>query len=604
MDSLWRLLGYLKPYRWTVTAGLLLMLVAQPLTLLHPLFWKLVVDEVLIADHPEMLGLQFDQPIVALGAICLAMLVVHVGGIAVSAVRSYLLETVAQHVGYDIRDQLYQRFQAHSLGYFHDRRSGDLVSRATGDVERVQQFATNSIDEIFGQGLQLIFVWGIIFALSWQIALALLVPMSIVGVMIYRYNRKVRPLYREARDRLGDVSAKVQENISGINVIKAFSREAAELHQVRHESKRYVQSSIAAILARTKFHPSIHAVGFTSNILMLGLGGYFVLQGEFTVGGIVALRGYWWQLFSPIWSLARVNDMFQRSVAAADRVWEVMDEPLEIEDAPDAATLETNEGRLAFDDVTFRYRPELPAVLEGISFTVEPGQMLGVVGSSGAGKSTLLGLILRFFDPASGSVRIDGMDIRRITQQSLRARMAIVTQESFLFAGTVRENLLFSNPDADEQAIDRAAEQANAAGFIASLPNGYDTVVGERGVKLSGGQKQRICIARAFLADPQILLLDEATASVEPESEAIIQAALERLMAGRTSVVVSHRLSMVRNADQILVIQNGRIADRGVHDELMAVDGWYRRMYQLQMGESTLGGISANPPLPAPQRKI
>lgn len=588
MQSLLRLFGYLKPYRWSVLLGLVLMLLAQPLTLLHPLFWKFVVDEVLIAEHPSILGFDFDQPLVALVMICAAMLIVHVAGIAISAIRGYILGVVAQHVGYDIRDQLYQRLQAHSLGFFHDRRSGDLVSRATSDVDRIQGFASNSIDEILGQGLQLLFVWGIIFMLSWQVAVSLLVPMSIVALLIYRYNKKVRPLYREARARLGDVSAKVQENVSGMNVIKAFAREAAELHHVREESKRYLLTSIKAILARTRFNPTIHAIGFTSNILMLGVGGYFVLQGQFTIGGIVALRGYWWQLFSPIWSLARVNDMLQRSMAAADRVWEVIDEPLEIEDASDAIALQRGGGIVSFEHVTFRYKPDLAPVLTDVSFTVEPGQMLGVVGSSGAGKSTLLGLTLRFFDPESGRVVIDGQDVREVTQESLRQRMAIVTQESFLFAGTVRENLLFSNPDATEEMMLEATRQANAEAFILDLPEGFDTTVGERGVKLSGGQKQRICIARAFLADPEILLLDEATASVEPESEAIIQAALERLMAGRTSIVVSHRLSMVRGAHQILVIDHGGVVERGIHDELMSYDGWYSRMYRLQMGEDIL----------------
>jgi len=342
---------------------------------------------------------------------------------------------------------------------------------------------------------------------------------------------------------------------------------------------------VEGVRAQSLFSPQVRIVGFLSNLVMLGVGGYFVMKGSFTIGGLVALRGYWHRLFGPIGSLARVNDRVQRAGAAADRVFAIMDRPVEIQDRPGAAELDQVEGRITFENVTFAYDREHEDVLSDLNFVVEPGEMLGVAGASGAGKSTLFSLLMRFYDPVSGRICLDGHDLREVTQASLRRQMALVTQEPFLFNDTIKANILFGRLEATDEEIFEAARQANAHEFIQSLLDGYDTVVGERGVKLSGGQKQRVCIARAFLANPRILLLDEATASVEAESEAAIQAALDRLMVGRTSVVVSHRLSMIRNAQQILVLGDGRVIERGSHDELMADPGWYARMYRMQMGD-------------------
>ena len=588
MRTFVRLLGYVRPYGRQVAIGMGCMLLGQPLQLLHPLFWKFVVDDVLLSDRPPLIDHVGGSRVALLGGVLGAMFLAHSLGAVVSALRQYVLGVVAQRVGRDLRGSLYEHMQRHSLRFFHDRRSGDLVSRATGDVETVQRLAANGVDELIGNAVQLVLVWGVIFFLSWQVALALVVPMASVGVLIYRFNRRIRPIYRAARDRLGDVSAKVQENLLGMLVIKAFTRERQEQAKVDAENARYYAKSVEGLAAHARFGPTMQVVGFTSNLIMLGVGAIFVMRGQFTVGGLVALRGYWWYLFAPVWSLARVNDMVQRSLAAADRVFEVMDEPVEIADAPDAADLAQADGRIAFESVTFSYGPAQPPVLRDIRFELAPGETLGVAGPSGAGKSTLLGLLLRFYDPQAGTIRLDGHALGRVRQASLRRQMAIVTQEPFLFNTTVGENIRFGRLEATDRELIDAARLANAHEFIEQMPDGYDTVVGERGVKLSGGQKQRICIARAFLANPRILLLDEATASVEPESEAIIQAALDRLMRGRTSVVVSHRLSMIRGADQIIVIAGGRIAERGRHDGLMARDGWYARMYRLQVGEETL----------------
>ncbi len=384
-------------------------------------------------------------------------------------------------------------------------------------------------------------------------------------------------------------------------IIKAFARELYELSRFSQENKRYYEESLKGELARSLYFPSVATVGFFSSVIMIGVGAYYIIQGQFTIGDLIAYRGYWWQLFSPVSALARVNELVQRCLAAASRIFEVLDAPVEVADEPGAVSVTDVSGHIVFEGVSFRYK-DGPPVLREISLEVLPGQKVGVVGPSGAGKSTILGLTLRFLDPVEGRILVDGRDLRDLVQSDWRRHCAVVTQEPFLFNDTVENNIRYGRLDASPDEIRHAAALANAEEFIEKLPNGYQTVVGERGVKLSGGQKQRICIARAFLANPKVLLLDEATASVEPESEAIIQSALERLMEGRTTIIVSHRLSMVRNCDQILVIEGGKITERGTHEELMARLGWYSRMYLLQMGEVGVAVSlpSAPPPLPEP----
>jgi ABC-type multidrug transport system fused ATPase/permease subunit len=379
------------------------------------------------------------------------------------------------------------------------------------------------------------------------------------------------------------VSARLQENLLGMMVVKAFAKEPHEAARFRRSTDQYREVQYRAINARSVFFPMTQFVGFISNVLAVGVGAWLILQGRFTVGGLVAYRGYWWQLFSPVQSLAQINDLIQRGVAAGGRVFEVLDEGITVADAPDAAELKDVRGRVTFEDVHFAYRDR--PVLRGIDLDVRPGEAVALVGSSGAGKSTLTNLIPRFWDPQRGRVLVDGTDVRTVTQRSLRAHIAMVLQETFLFNGPVLDNVRYARPDASLEEARAAAKAANALEFIEhELPDGWATEIGERGVKLSGGQRQRISIARAFLADPEILILDEATSAVEPESEWIIQQALERLMERRTTFIISHRLSIVRGADRIIVLDEGRILEEGGHEELLARGGLYADMYRLQMG--------------------
>jgi ABC-type multidrug transport system fused ATPase/permease subunit len=570
----WRLLPYLRPHARTIVFGLFLLLISIPASNFHPLAWAYIVDEVVGKRRVAML-------LPAIGA----MFAVQALSTVLDAWRANLLEKVGQRLVFDLRNETYAKLQRQSLSYHHDNRTGDLVSRTIGDIDQLQEVAVQGTDAVIANGLSFLYVAAILIALNWRLGIVTLLPILLVWGLTRYFNVKVKTLYRDARDRLGDVSARLQENLTGLSLIKAFAREPYESGRFRTATDAHRATQFKAINARTLFFPAVRFIGFFSNVLSIGYGAWLVLQGQFTVGGLVAYRGYWWPLFAPINQLASINEMLQRAQAAGSRVFEVLDAPEAITDAPGAGELRLSEGRVAFERVSFSYTGR-KAVLEGVSFGVEPGRMVALVGPSGAGKTTVLNLLLRFYEPSSGVIRIDGQDITQVTQRSLRRPMAYVPQEPFLFNGTILENIRYGNPDAPMGDVEAAARGANAHEFITELVDGYETEIGERGVKLSGGQRQRLAIARAFLADPAILILDEPTSSVEPESEWIVQQSLLRLMRGRTTFVTSHRLSLVRDADIILVFEEGHLVERGTHAELLAKRGLYASMYELQMGEA------------------
>jgi len=590
MNVYLRLLPYLRPYRGQVALGFLCLFLATPLSLVHPWVWKYVVDEVVAKGRPDRL-------LPALGV----MVAAHFAGAVLNAVRGNLLEKAGQRFVQDLRNEVYAKLQAQSLRYLHERRTGDLVSRAVGDIDVLQEVAINGTESIVSNAYSFLIVAGSLVVLSPTLGFITIAPILVVWVLVRLFNARIKQLYRAARDRLGDVSARLQENLTGLVVIKAFARERAEAARFRAATEEYRQVQVRAVNARTVFFPMVQFVGFISNVLAVGVGAWLILQGRFTVGGLVAYRGYWWQLYSPVQQLAQINDLIQRGAAAGGRVFELLDEEVSVADAPDAGELKDVKGRVTFEGVRFSYRDR--PVLRGIDLDVAPGEAIGLVGSSGAGKSTLLNLIPRFWDPQEGRVLVDGQDVRQVTQASLRAHIGMVLQETFLFSGTVLENVRYARPNATLEEARAAAQAANALEFIeAELPQGWETEIGERGVKLSGGQRQRISIARAFLANPEILILDEATSAVEPESEWLIQQALERLMRGRTTFIISHRLSIIRGADRIIALDEGRIVEQGTHAELLARGGLYAEMYRLQMGH--LAGTSERPSLDNPAREM
>lgn len=567
-----RLLPYLAPYRKRIGAGIVLLLISTPAGAFHPLVWMYIINEVIGKHRVNML----------LPAL-IVMFTVQGLGSAIEAVQNVILEGVGQRFVFDLRCAVYEKLQRQSLAFLNERRAGDLISRTMGDVDVLQDVAFQSVSSIIGNSLSFLVVAAILIRLNWKLGLLTLMPIATVFFLTRYFNTQVKAIYRESRDRLGALNARLQENLTGLALIKSFAREKEELVRFQETAEKYKETNFRAILARNTFFPLVRFVGFFSNILSIGFGAYLTLHGQFTVGGLVAYRGYWWQLFAPINQLATINELLQRAQAAGSRVFELIDSEESVVDAPNAVVLKEMQGRVEFDHVCFSYGEK--QILKDVSFVAEPGQMVALVGPSGAGKTTVLNLIPRFWDVSSGEIRIDGADIRSVTQESLRRHMAMVLQDTFLFDGTIRDNIRYGRPTATTQDIEAAARASNAHDFILELPKEYDTEIGERGVKLSGGQRQRLSIARAFLTDPQVLILDEPTSSVEPESESIITQALERLMMGRTTFVTSHRFSLVRRADLILVFDGGSIVEADSHGALMDQNGLYAGMVKMQMGK-------------------
>lgn len=599
----------LRPYAPLIALGLVLLLLAAPCELFPAIAWKFVVDDIAL-QKPESpwlhawfsLGGRFEGRMALLVWTVVWMFLVYVVGEALGTLEQWLLSRVAQKFILHLRDRIYNKLQSQSLSYLQRQRVGDLMSRAMSDVDELQAFIVNGIDVIIGEGLLWVATVVIVVWMDWRVATISLAPLILVYVLLRYFNHKIKPIYAAARQALGEVGARLQENLNGIVVIKIFGREKQEQERFGRANQRYYGQQIKAINARSLFFPFTRGVGFLSNVFMIGVGGYFMLYGTFTPGKLVAFRAYWWRLFGPIQTLARVNDMVQRAVAAARRIFEVFDAPDELPDAAQAEDLATVEGRLELKGVRFRYGQARgskgdPVILHDMNMRIEPGQTVALAGPSGSGKSTVLNLLLRFYDPESGQVLLDGRDLRQLHRDSLRRHFALVQQETFLFDDSIGDNIRYGRPEATMEQVIAAARAANAHEFIMRLPRGYDTPVGERGVRLSGGQKQRISIARAFLADPKVLLLDEPTSSVEPDSEATIVAALDRLMAGRTTVVTSHRPALIAQADWVYVIQNGRIVEEGPPRRLQDGGGWFgqfmRSAGQAVVDELAMDGVPA-----------
>ncbi len=623
-----RLIGMLRPWYGIIAISVVLLVIAGMCEIFPAFIWKYVADDVAtqrpsspwMASLASLNGRITDPYMLVLSAV-IWLIGVYAVGELLGTIENNLLSRVAQKFILRLRNQVYHKLQTQSLAYLQRQHTGDLMSRATSDVEELQTFIVSGIDVILGEGIMWLVTVAVVMYMDWRVASVSLAPLVLVFFLLRTFNARIKPIYTAARERLGDVSTRLQENLAGVVVIKIFGREKAEAQRFEQATRAHYDQQIRSINARSLYFPFARTVGFLSNVFMIGVGGYFLLKernvpGGFTLGTLIMFRAYWWRLFGPIQTLARVNDMVQRAVAAGRRVIEVLDSPDELPDHADVKPVSNPRGLLALKNVTFAYEaessasagkrdvgrdanadangdasrdanrdpespgPEAPrstTVLHNLSLQIIPGQTVALCGPSGSGKSTVLNLLLRFYDPIEGQVTLDGRDIRSITRDSLRRLFALVQQESFLFNDSILDNIRYGHPEATMDQVIAAARAANAHEFITRLPHAYDTKVGERGVRLSGGQKQRISIARAFLANPHVLLLDEPTSSVEPDSEMAIIAALDRLMAGRTTVLTSHRPSLILQADYVYVIENGRVSEQGSPEELRNSAGWFSR---------------------------
>ena len=568
-----RLLGELRPYGRQLVLALVLVVLGAGAQ----------------AGGPYLIGHAIDRFILegdVNGLLWTMLLLLGVYLVGTFASRGQILQvgSVGQSVLATLRERIFERLQRLPLGFFDRRTVGDLMSRVTNDVDTLNQLLSQGLTQLLGSFFSLIGVVVAMLVLDWRLAS---VCFTIIPAMLLTnvyFARRARRAFRTTRETVGDVTAGLQEEIVGVREAQAFNRTEANIERFRERNAANREANVQAVGITSAFAPAIDVLSTLSTTVVIGYGGYLVVTGTLTVGLLAAFLIYVQQFFRPIQLASQVYTQAQAALAGAERIHNILDEEPEPPDPPGTFKLDSIEGRIEFENVTFAYEPGRPA-LHGINLVVESGQTVALVGPTGAGKTTIANLIPRFYDVSAGAVRVDGRDVREVERRSLRKGIATVLQEPFLFSGTVAENIGYGRLEASREEIEAAARAVSAHGFIAALPDGYDTHLGAGGGTLSGGQRQLVSFARAVLADPRILILDEATSNVDTRTEALIQEALSTLLKGHTSVVIAHRFSTIRNADLILVVENGRIAERGTHASLIEKHGLYADLYRRQFRE-------------------
>jgi ABC-type multidrug transport system fused ATPase/permease subunit len=567
-------MGFLRPYRAQLWGSLIFAWAAMGMTVLIPWLVGRAVNAIVARDQPDLLPL------------ALAIFAAAVLRLGLTMVRRVVAGKVSLAVEFDLRQRFYSHLQRLELGFFDSQQTGQLMSRATVDLQSIRFFLGYGLIFITQNLLTIALASAVMFAMQPGLALLALAPAPLIVYVAARYNRVSRPALQEVQQRLAELTAEAEENVSGIRIVKAFAREEHQLRRFSRAVSRVFDQSIYSTKLQAFFSPLIGLLPQLGIALVLLVGGRQVIAGDLSLGDFTAFYAYMVMLAGPMRMLGTTMGMAQRAIASGNRMFEILDREPGIQSAPGAPPLPPGGGRVELRGVTLRYGEGDGAALRDVELEVEAGRTVALVGPSGSGKTSLVALIARLYDPAAGAVLVDGADVREVDVSSLRSEVAFVADDSFLFTASVAENIAYAQPGASREAIEAAARRAQADAFIRELPEGYDTRVGERGLTLSGGQRQRVAIARALLADPRILILDDATSSVDATTESAIKAGLREAMAGRTTFIIAHRLSTVSLADEIVVLDAGRVVDRGTHEELMAGCGFYREIAEHGLADS------------------
>ena len=569
-----KLLRYCKPYRRRFIIGAASSILAATFGLMPPYLTRIAIDEAIIPGNFEFLMM-----VVAVIAGS------YLGKAVFTYAQDYFLYTFAQESIYHLRLDTYKHLQELSLSFHSDQPTGKMMSKVSNDINRLQRFLSSIMEQILRNLTIGIVIGVVLFWMNWKLAFFTLIPIPIIGFMTYYFVGKIRPKWDAVRSAVGNLNSRLHNNIAGIETIKSFVREDYELERIKEVSDEYRETNVESIKLWSKFFPAVGFAVSVGGIIVISYGGYLVIEGAITIGTLIAFNGYIWQFYQPMRMLGWVTNSYQRAAASASRVFGILEEPVGIKSKEDAEKLGEIEGNVEFDDVTFHYgdpQEEDERALHNISLNVGAGETVALVGPSGSGKTTLVKLILRFYDPDDGAVKIDGKDLKDLDLSDLRDRIGIVSQDAFLFDDDVMTNISYGDEEASEEEIKEAAKAASAHEFIESFDDGYDTQVGEDGVKLSGGQRQRVSIARTILNDPEILILDEATSDVDTITEVKIQEAIEKLIKDRTTILIAHDLSTARLADRIICLEDGKIVQEGTHDELVEKDGIYKELWEMQ----------------------
>ncbi len=577
----------LKPHAKALAVGLIAVLGEGAVNLLEPWPLKIVLDNVLRSRpmhgwlNDRILSIGGGDKLAIIKFAAVAVLVIAAIGALCSYTEKYLTTSIGQWVMHDLRRTVYFHIQRLSLAFHDQSRTGDLISRVTSDIDTLQSFITSGLLGALTDCLTLAGMVGVMFYLNWRFTLIALSVAPVLFFVVFIYTRRIKKAARAVRKKEGEIVSIIQEVLSSIHVVKAFAREDYEQHRLEEQSLEGVEIALRARSLKAKLSPLVEVIVAVGTALVLWFGARMVLDGSLSAGALVVFILYLGKMYKPMQELSKMTDTYSKAAVGYERIREVLDTELEAKDLPGARLVPRFKGKIEFEKVCFSYEPASP-VLNDVSFTVEPGQVAALVGPTGEGKSTIISLIPRFYEPTSGVIKIDGYDVRQLKRQSIRQQISFVLQETLLFHAPVWQNIAYGKPEASRAEILRAAEIALAHEFIEKMPEGYDTMIGERGVTLSGGQRQRIAIARAVIRDTPILILDEPTSGLDAESEKLVFEALDRLMEGRTAIVIAHRLSTIRRADIILVLKDGAIIETGKHEDLLKAGGLYAEFYEIQ----------------------